>query len=677
MKNTITRSTAPSRSPINSGSTYRTGRARAPFGRGLPLLPALIVLLSSAGCSSVSELSNTERDEQAIASIPSYGHQPVCGKPAAGQAHCHSVVRVDPDGTVSSFASPSGLVPANLQQAYQVPAGGAGMTVAIVDAQDDPNAESDLAVYRKQFGLPPCTTANGCFQKVNQDGASSPLPTADSGWAGEISLDLDMVSAVCPACNIILVEANSANMTDLGAAVNTAASMGANAISNSYGGSEDNTIASTENYYNHPGILITVSSGDEGYGTEYPASSKYVLGVGGTSLAASTSTRGWAEAAWSSGGSGCSAYVAKPSFQKDKGCFMRTVADVSAVANPDTGVAVYDTYGGKKAGATGWVVYGGTSAASPIVAALFTAAGKSSVTNSFPYANTGAFYDVTSGSNGSCSGSYLCSAGVGYDGPTGVGTPNGKAIASIAGGGVDAGADTAAPDTYLPDTYLPDTNVTPDTNVSPDTNVTPDTNDSSTETAIDTAFPDSITVPDTSTGPETSGGSTSFTVTYAGSASASSVPGHVAPINAVAAGALSTSTGLKWVTASSAIINASEWLTTDTSTNCGASTNEYYEFSIDPAGGTLTSLQVAFTAGRSPSGPMHWALYSDATGAMSFVSKADGSIPVYASPTTASVSLPNLSSTAPVNFQLRACDASATTGTMRLINSLVVTGTLQ
>src|SRR6185369_14902861 len=181
----------------------------------------------------------------------------------------------------------------------------------------------------------------------------------------------------CPKCKILLVEANSASMSDLGAAVNTAAALGATVISNSYGGSEDSSATSTDaQYFNHPGIAITVSSGDNGYGVEYPASSAHVIAVGGTSLAKSSSTRGWAEGAWNGAGSGCSKYVAKPSAQKDTGCTKRTVADVSAVADPNTGVAVYDTYGGASAGATGWVVYGGTSAAAPIVAAVLAASGK-------------------------------------------------------------------------------------------------------------------------------------------------------------------------------------------------------------------------------------------------------------------------------------------------------------
>jgi subtilase family serine protease len=295
--------------------------------------------------------------------------------------------------------------------------------VAIVDAYDDPNAESNLAVYRSTYGIAACTTANGCFEKVNQNGVQGTYPRGDSGWAQEISLDLDMVSAACPNCKILLVEANSASFTDLGIAENQAASLGANAISNSYGGSEFSGETSADTPYNHPGIAITVSSGDSGYGVQFPASSQYVTAVGGTSLARSSAGRGWSETAWSGAGSGCSAYEGKPSWQTDVvGCPNRTVADVSAVADPNTGVAVYDTF---RTG--GWLVFGGTSVASPLVAAVYALAGNASSFSygSYPYGHTASLNDVTSGSNGSCGGTYLCTAGPGYDGPTGLGTPSG------------------------------------------------------------------------------------------------------------------------------------------------------------------------------------------------------------------------------------------------------------
>jgi hypothetical protein len=324
-------------------------------------------------------------------------------------------------------ATPSGYGPADLQSAYALPSGlGAGKTVAIVDAYDLPTAESDLAAYRSQFGLPPCTTANGCFRKINQSGGSNP-PAANSGWGEEIALDIDMVSAVCPQCKILLVEASSASIANLGTAVNQAVAQGAVAVSNSYGGGESLFESSYDSsYYRHPGVAITASSGDSGYGTSYPAASPYVTSVGGTSLSHASNARGWTETAWSGAGSGCSGYESKPAFQTDTGCSRRTIADVSAVANPSTGVAVYDTYG---TGGT-WLVFGGTSVASPIIASVYAQAAPPPANVypvQYPYANTGSLFDVTSGSNGSCGGSYLCTATAGYDGPTGLGTPNGVA----------------------------------------------------------------------------------------------------------------------------------------------------------------------------------------------------------------------------------------------------------
>jgi subtilase family serine protease len=334
----------------------------------------------------------------------------------------------------------TGYGPADIQAAYKL-AGktSGGRTVAIVDANNDPKADADLAAYRSHFGLPACTKANGCFKQVNQNGATSPLPATDYGWALEISLDLDMVSATCPDCHILLVEANSATDTDLYKAVDTAAATpGVIAISNSYGGAETAAqVTTSDPHFNHPGVAITASSGDSGYGASYPAASQYVTAVGGTSLTKATNSRGWTETAWSGAGSGCSAYDPKPTWQHDAGCAKRTIADVSAVADPNTGVAVYDTANscgtskfcdflisaGLVQGADGWVQVGGTSASSPIIASVFALAGTTSP--SLPYANPGALFDVTSGSNGSCGGSYLCTGTAGFDGPTGLGTPNG------------------------------------------------------------------------------------------------------------------------------------------------------------------------------------------------------------------------------------------------------------
>jgi subtilase family serine protease len=341
----------------------------------------------------------------------------VCGAVPIGYARCFSLV----SGPAAPLASgPSGYGPADLQSAYKLPSStaGSGQAVAIVDAFDDPTAESDLAQYRSFYGLPPCTTANGCFRKVNQTGGPLyPAPSPD--WALEISLDLDMVSAVCPNCHILLVESNTNLDSDLYTAEDTAAALGANAISNSWGGGEYSGQTADDSHFNHPGAAITASSGDSGYGVSYPAASRYLTAVGGTALTRNSSSRGWGETVWSGAGSGCSAYDSKPSWQTDSGCARRTVSDVSAVADPNTGVAVL--FAGL------WFTVGGTSASSPIIASVYALAGNASSVNagSYPYAHTGGLFDVVSGSNGSCSPSYLCHGQAGYDGPTGLGTPNG------------------------------------------------------------------------------------------------------------------------------------------------------------------------------------------------------------------------------------------------------------
>jgi subtilase family serine protease len=353
-------------------------------------------------------------------------HAKVCPSAAPGEARCHSLIRVDDSGNPLAASGPSGYAPADLQAAYSLASsGGVGQTIAIVDAYDDPNAESDLKVYRSQFGLPACTTANGCFRKVSQTGGTN-YPKGNTGWGEEISLDLDMASAICPNCHILLVEASSSSFANLVAAVDRAALLGANVISNSYGGSEYSGEVNDQSHYNHPGIAITVSSGDGGYGVEFPAASQWVTAVGGTTLTRNSSSRGFTETVWSGAGSGCSAYISKPGWQTDASCPRRTVADVSAVADPNTGVSVYDTYVRPHGG---WLVFGGTSVAAPIIGAVYALAGNSASINygSMSYANTSSLFDVTSGSNGSCGGSYLCTAMAGYDGPTGNGTPKGTA----------------------------------------------------------------------------------------------------------------------------------------------------------------------------------------------------------------------------------------------------------
>jgi subtilase family serine protease len=355
-----------------------------------------------------------------------FAHARVCPTAAVGEARCHAYIRVDDAAQPLATSGPSGYGPADLRAAYGLGSassgGGVGQTIAIVDAYDDPNAESDLAVYRSQFGLSACTTANGCFRKVDQSGGKH-YPRANAGWAEEISLDLDMASAICPNCKILLVEAKSNSFANLAAAVDRAAALGATEISNSYGGGEYSGEVSAQQHFNHPGIAITVSSGDNGFGTEFPASSQYVTAVGGTTLSRSANLRGFDETVWAGAGSGCSSFVSKPSWQTDAGCARRTVADVAAVADPNTGVAVYDTYRVRPAG---WLVFGGTSVAAPVIAGVYALAGnaKAITGGSFSYSHLASVFDITSGSNGGC-GTYLCMGIFGFDGPTGNGTPNG------------------------------------------------------------------------------------------------------------------------------------------------------------------------------------------------------------------------------------------------------------
>ncbi|GAA3831501.1 hypothetical protein GCM10022403_075890 [Streptomyces coacervatus] len=433
----------------------RTGKSRRSLRRLLAVaIPSLALGLAglvaapahaTPAASAASHISRTTQNSKALTSperqtfhstgkagqkVPTTH---LCATAAPGHASCFAQRRTDIKQRLASAvaaAAPSGLSPANLHSAYNLPStGGSGLTVAIVDAYNDPNAESDLATYRSTYGLSACTKASGCFKQVSQTGSTTSLPTNDTGWAGEEALDLDMVSAVCPNCNIILVEANSATDSDLGTAENEAVALGAKFVSNSWGGSESSSQTSEDtSYFKHPGVAITVSSGDSAYGAEYPATSQYVTAVGGTALSTSSNSRGWTESVWKTSstegtGSGCSAYDSKPSWQTDTGCTKRMEADVSAVADPATGVAVYDTYGG-----SGWAVYGGTSASAPIIAGVYALAGtpgSSDYPAKYPYSHTSNLYDVTSGSNGSCSTAYFCTAETGYDGPTGWGTPNG------------------------------------------------------------------------------------------------------------------------------------------------------------------------------------------------------------------------------------------------------------
>jgi subtilase family serine protease len=360
-------------------------------------------------------------------------HKAACGRVVGLAMRCFARIVTDSSGKPLGSAKPpiSGYTPADLRSAYNVTTDGSSSTViAIVDAFGYDNAESDLGVYRAQWGLPACTTANGCFKKLNQHGRQKNYPPQNIGWAQESALDVDMASAMCPNCQIWLVEAHSNALRDLAAAVDTAVALGAHVVSNSYGGGDAKRTNDFDSHYTHPGVAITASSGDSGFGTSYPSSSPHVTAVGGTHLIHDGSARGWGETVWAGAGSGCSQSHEKPAWQTDKGCKHRTVADVSAVADPATGVAVYGPNGG---GVSQWLKFGGTSVSAPIIGGLYGNNGGAVNFGSDPYNHTDAFYDVTSGHNGTCKPgnkgqkTYLCTGEVGFDGPTGLGTPNGIA----------------------------------------------------------------------------------------------------------------------------------------------------------------------------------------------------------------------------------------------------------
>lgn len=394
-----------------------------------------VLSLALAGVAGAAVAQGTQTAPGlAVAAV----HIPVCppGQPN-GSARCHARVVVDQKGQPQTNPFPLGYGTTQFRTAYGLAGvtAGANQIIGIVDAYDDPTIINDLAAYNNAFGLPifpTCTTevikdsVDPCFQKVNQLGQASSYPAVNSGWALEISLDVEVAHAVCPNCKILLVEAKSNQFADLLAAEDMAYSLGATVISNSWGGSESRSETSYDSHFNKS-IPITVSSGDSGYGAEYPAASQYVTAVGGTTLNLNADSTRSSETVWSGSGSGCSAYEPKPSFQKDKGCAKRMIADVSADADPATGAAVYDTtaYSGK----SGWFKVGGTSLSAPLIAAVYALAGNSgSISPSgYPYSRTAGLSDIVSGSNGRCPNklTYYCNAVVGYDGPTGLGTPIG------------------------------------------------------------------------------------------------------------------------------------------------------------------------------------------------------------------------------------------------------------
>ena len=383
-----------------------------------------------------------------------------CAAPISGRISCDAQVlvftrshrpvhpRVGRRGTPRSVAStgqpaPQPLTPAYLQQAYDLGAlsasRGVGDTVAIVGVYDDPSAASDLATFRATFGMPPCTTANGCFQQLNEQGQASPLPPADTGWAEEESMDIEAVSTLCPNCRIDLVEASAADAQNLQAAITAAIGAGANQVSISGDGLYSQNPFTD---FSAPGVSIVAATGDNGAlpaGEDaYPAALPYVTAVGGTTLvpdtAAAPTPRGLTEKAWSGSAAGCDLQEQPLPYQPSSGCSGRAYADVSAAGDPATGLAVYDSPAG------GWFDGGGTSLSAPLVAAFEAVTGIDGSTPQWAYTDAANLNDPSAGSTGSCADQlpFLCVAAQGYDGPTGVGSISGQVVPGAPGVGLPA-----------------------------------------------------------------------------------------------------------------------------------------------------------------------------------------------------------------------------------------------
>lgn len=367
---------------------------------------------------------------------PNNGNDPVV--PAqenhrAPQGYARPPFHVHPNAT----ATPSTTrTPANIRHVYgfdKIANQGAGQTIAIVDAYDHPSIESDLNTFSSAYSLPACTTANGCFKKIYASGIK---PATDPDWALEIALDVEWAHAIAPQAKIMLVEAKSSSLNDLFAAVDTAVRNGASVVSMSFGGNEFNGQANFDYHFNVAGVTFVASSGDSGNGVEYPAASRNVVAVGGTTLKSDAYGNYIGETAWSGSGGGVSAYESEPAGQTAwplPYTGKRGVPDVAYNADPSTGVPVYTSvaYNGQ----TGWFQMGGTSAGAPQWAALFAIAnsaraavgkGRLNATYNTLYTLAKAGYvtnytDVTVGTNGTCG--TVCNAAGSYDYVTGLGTP--------------------------------------------------------------------------------------------------------------------------------------------------------------------------------------------------------------------------------------------------------------
>ena len=403
------------------------------FGRiasAAVVVSATAAVLASVSPAYAGTVTPKAAGTSSAASVTASGvkHIKSCASEVAGSAHCLAIL--SSGGVTPNAASPTGYGPADLQSAYNLVTASAlraGKTIAIVDAYDDPNAEADLAVYRTHYGLPACTTANGCFKKVNQNGGPAAARGRTAAGPRRSPSTSTWSRRSARSARSCWSRRRRASFANLGAAVNRPRPTGRHRRSATATAARTPPTRPTAPTTTTRASPSRSAPGDSGYGVEYPASSHYVTAVGGTTLTRTGDTaRGWTETAWSGAGSGCSAYNAALTGAARRYRLRQAgrVADVSAVADPNTGVAVYDSFAFQ--GFSGWLDFGGTSVSAPIIAGVYALAGNTaSITNNYPYKHTSALFDVTSGTNGSCSPTQWCTAGTGWDGPTGLGTPNG------------------------------------------------------------------------------------------------------------------------------------------------------------------------------------------------------------------------------------------------------------
>ncbi|MES2023428.1 MAG: S53 family peptidase [Patescibacteria group bacterium] len=391
----------------------------------------------ASGVNGSPSLPNTPDQASGGLAIAQEASARVCAHGENNVFGCEARVIVDANGTPKANTGPVGYGPTQFHTAYNLPNTSSlsiAPIIAIVDAYDHPNILTDLNTYGQAMGIPSMTACTGtvasatgpCFKKVDQRGGTK-YPAVNANWALETSMDVEVAHAICQNCRILLVEADSSSFANLMSAVDQARGLGAKIISNSYGASEFSGETTYDSHFNFLGVVNLFSSGDSGFGPSYPAGSQYVVAVGGTTLVLNSNGTYNRESVWSGAGSGCSTYENKPSWQHDANCAKRTIADVSAVADPNTGAAVYDSV--KMQGQSGWFKVGGTSLSAPLVAgvyglgATFTGLAGADLYSKV-LATPSILRDVLTGSNGTC-GNYLCTGTAGYDGPTGLGTPFG------------------------------------------------------------------------------------------------------------------------------------------------------------------------------------------------------------------------------------------------------------